>query len=75
LVGLVLRDSTVPQKGAKIFSGDRDVGWISSAVKSPKLGKSIALAFPLRDFSKPGTELSVDVEGNRLPATVHALPF
>lgn len=75
LVGLLLRDSTVPPKGAKLFSGDREVGWISSAVKSPKLGQSIALGFPLRDFSKPGTQLSVDVEGKRLAATVHALPF
>ena len=75
LVGLILKDSTVPQKGAKLFSGDREVGWVSSAVKSPKLGQCIALGFPLRDFSKPGTELSIDVEGHRLPATVHALPF
>jgi aminomethyltransferase len=75
LVGLILKDSTIPPKGAKLFSGDREVGWISSAVNSPKLGHTIALGFPLRDFSKPGTELSVELEGNRLPATVHALPF
>jgi glycine cleavage system T protein len=75
LAGLVLRDSTIPHKGAKLLSGDREVGWISSAVKSPRLGKSIALGFPLRDFSKPGTELDVEVGGNRLPAIVHALPF
>jgi glycine cleavage system T protein len=75
LVGLVLGDSSVPRKGAKLFSGDREVGWISSAVNSPRLGKSIALGFPLRDFSKPGTVLSVDVEGKRLPAIVQALPF
>jgi glycine cleavage system T protein len=75
LAGLVLRDSTIPHKGAKLLSGDREVGWISSAVKSPRRGKSIALGFPLRDFSKPGTELDVEVEGNRLPAIVHALPF
>jgi glycine cleavage system T protein (aminomethyltransferase) len=75
LVGLVLKDATLPQKGAKLYSGDREVGWISSAVNSPKLGQSIALGFPLRDFSKPGTELSVEVEGARLRATVHPLPF
>jgi folate-binding protein YgfZ len=75
LAGLVLRDSTIPHKGAKLLSGDREVGWISSAVKSPRLGKSIALGFPLRDFSKPGTELDVEVGGNRLPAIVHAPPF
>lgn len=75
LVGLVLKDATLPRKGAKLYSGDREVGWISSAVNSPKLGRSIALGFPLRDFSKPGTELSVEVEGARSRATVHALPF
>jgi len=31
--------------------------------------------FPIRDFSKPGTELTVEANGNRLPATVQALPF
>lgn len=75
LVGLLLKDSTIPQHGAKLFSGDREVGWISSAVNSPKMGQSIALGFPLRDFSRPGTELTVDAQGKRVPATVHALPF
>ena len=75
LVGLVLKNASLPQRGAKLFSGEREVGWISSAVESPKLGKSIALGFPLRDFSKPGTELDVDVGGERLSAIVQTLPF
>ncbi|MBD0315464.1 MAG: aminomethyl transferase family protein [Nitrospiraceae bacterium] len=75
LVGLTVKDSTVPPKGSKLFSGDREVGWISSAVRSPQLGQVIALAFPLRDFSKPGTEVTVDVDGKRLPATVQDLPL
>jgi glycine cleavage system aminomethyltransferase T len=65
----------VPPKGAKLFSGDREVGWISSAVRSPQLNKVIAFGFPLRDFSKPGTELAVEIDGSRHEATVHALPF
>jgi aminomethyltransferase len=75
LVGLVLKDSTIPPHKARLFSGDREVGWISSAVRSPKLGQVIALGFPLRDFSKPGTELTVEVEGKKLDAKVHPLPF
>ena len=75
LVGLLLDDPTIPSRGAKLFSGDREVGWISSAIRSPQLGRVIALGFPLRDFSKPGTALSVEVDGKRLPATVEALPF
>lgn len=75
LVGLVLKDSIVPPHGAKLYSGDREVGWISSAVRSPQLNKTVAFGFPLRDFGKPGTALAVDVEGARHPATVHTLPF
>ena len=75
LVGLALRDLGVPPHGAKLYSGDREVGWISSAVRSPLLNKTIAFGFPLRDFSKPGTELAVEFEGGRHPATVQTLPF
>jgi glycine cleavage system T protein len=75
LVGLVLHDSTVPSKEAKLFSGDREVGWISSAVRSPQLNKVIAFGFPLRDFSAPDTALTVEVDGTRHEATVHSLPF
>ncbi|MGZ8385205.1 MAG: CAF17-like 4Fe-4S cluster assembly/insertion protein YgfZ [Nitrospira sp.] len=75
LVGLVLHDSVVPSHGTKLYSGDREVGWISSAVRSPQLNKTIAFGFPLRDFSKPGTELTVEFEGGRHPATIQTLPF
>ena len=75
LAGLVLKDSIVPPHGAKLYSGDREVGWISSAVRSPQLNKVIAFGFPLRDFSKPGTELTVEFRGGRHPATIQTLPF
>jgi folate-binding protein YgfZ len=75
LVGLTLADAIVPVSGAKLYSGEREVGWISSAVLSPTLGKAIALGFPLRDFTKPGTEMAVDAGGKRILATVHELPF
>lgn len=75
LVGLIIRDSVVPLPGAKLYSGDREVGWISSAVHSPQLNKVIAFGFPLRDFSTAGTELTVECGGNKHAATTHTLPF
>jgi len=75
LVGLVVEDAVLPPLGAKLFSGEREVGWVSSSVWSPALGKVIALGFPLRDFTSPGTALTLEVNGERKPATVHALPF
>jgi glycine cleavage system T protein (aminomethyltransferase) len=75
LVGLALKGPALPTKGAKLFSGDREVGWISSAVHAPSLNRIIALGFPLRDFSNPGTALTVDIDGQRHDATVQQLPF
>ncbi len=75
LVGLVLQDSVIPPHGAKLYSGDREVGWVSSAIHSPQFNKPIAFGFPLRDFSAAGTELTVECDGSKHAATIHALPF
>src|SRR5262249_54198171 len=75
LVGLVVKGAVVPPKGAKLFSGDREVGWISSATLSPELKTPIAFGFPLRDFSTAGTALTIEAGGTKYDATVQALPF
>jgi len=77
LVGLVLEKGPgpLPEHGAKIFSGDREVGWVSSSAFSPVLNKPLAFGFSLRDFSKPDTELTMEIQGQRHRATVHSLPF
>ena len=77
LVGFVIETPAphLPQPGAKLFSGEREVGWISSTAYSPTLNQSIALGFPLRDFTKPGMELTVEIQAERHRATVQALPF
>lgn len=72
---LVLLDPVMPIKGAKIFSGEREIGWISSAAHSPSFGCTVAFGFPLRDFSNPGTSLAVDINGQRYDATVRPMPL
>ena len=77
LVGLVIDSpqTMVPPVNAKVFSGTREVGWVSSAIHSPTLNKIIAFGFPLRDFTAPGTALDVEINGQRQPAVVQTLPF
>jgi folate-binding protein YgfZ len=75
LVGLVVKGSVVPPKGAKLLSGSREVGWVSSATLSPEVKGPIAFGFPLRDFSAAGTILSIEADGARYEATVQPLPF
>jgi folate-binding protein YgfZ len=71
LVGLILDGDQVPDAGAMIRSGDRDVGHVTSSAASPALKRSIALAYVHRDFLEPGTVVSVGEQR----AEVTALPF
>jgi len=77
MVGLLIDspNNQIPEHGAKIFSGDREVGWVSSAAFSPLLKKPVAFGFPLRDFTKPQTELTIEFAEQRHPAVVQELPF
>lgn len=77
MVGLVLEAEVpqLPETGAKIFSGTREVGWVSSSTHSPLVKKPIALGFPLRDFTQPQTKLEIEISEQRVPASVCALPF
>ncbi len=49
----------------------KDVGWITSATQSNRLGKEIALGYVKRGFNQPGTKLSA----GQLPVEVVDLPF
>ena len=51
-------DDEPPNPGAKLFNGDREAGWVTSAAISPRLGP-IGLGYVHRDWSSPGVRLSV----------------
>ena len=59
LVGLALSGDVVPPSGARVFAGDRDVGWVTSAAWSWRLGHGVALAYVRREQLEPGTTLIV----------------
>ena len=77
LVGLVIEgtEKDLPEAGAKLFSGTREVGWVSSSTFSLLLQKPIALGFPLRDFTLPATQLEVEIQDKKFSASVSDLPF
>ena len=55
--------------GDKVFSAEREVGFITSFAESPALGP-IALGYVHRDFVAPGTALTVASAGGRREARV-----
>jgi len=47
----------LPAKGDKLFKGDKEVGHITSAVKSPALQANVALGYVRREADQAGAEL------------------
>lgn len=68
LVGLRI-DGALPLRGARLSTGEREIGSITSAARSPRLG-SIALGYVHRDFVNTGTQISVETPDGAATATV-----
>ena len=60
LVGLRFQSDVVPPAGARIRTGDREIGEVTSSTRSPALQAPIALGYVHRDFVEPGTKVAVD---------------
>jgi folate-binding protein YgfZ len=67
-------DGPEPARGARLFAGDREVGAVTSAARSPRHG-TIAMGYLHRDFVAPGTIVEVDGAGTRATATVTGRPM
>ncbi|MCT2559624.1 glycine cleavage system aminomethyltransferase GcvT [Tsuneonella sp. YG55] len=74
-VGLALEGRAAAREGAKVFSGDSEVGTVTSGGFSPTLGHPIAMAYVDAAQAAKGTELELEVRGKRLPARVVPMPF
>jgi folate-binding protein YgfZ len=70
LVGLSI-DGPKPEANAKLFAGEREVGWITSAALSPRLG-TVALGYVHRDFSSPSTELTLASADGPVPVRLRS---
>ena len=72
LVGLTCDAAApVPPAGARIASGEREIGRVTSAAWSPALERPIALGYVHRDFVEPGTPVTID----SAESVVAALPI
>lgn len=58
-----------------VSEGSNQVGYVTSAIHSPRLNKSIALALVTRDFSALGQKVTVETEVGTRSAMVVPKPF
>jgi folate-binding protein YgfZ len=72
LVGVQFSAGPVPH-GSLLFAEGKEVGRVTSSVRSPRWGTAIGLAYVRRGYQEPGTSLEVEAAGGRSPAQVIAL--
>ena len=77
LRGLRLADDLeiLPARGDKLFHAGKEVGHITSAVRSPALGANLALGYVRREANQIGNELILPTATGESPARIVALPF
>jgi len=74
-VGFVCDGTDVPEVRSTVQAQGKEAGYITTAVLSPSLGKTIALGFVSRIAGEPGTEVVLAGKTASLAARVAALPI
>ena len=75
LRGFEIMSDTPPRSGDRLLDGDKEIGWITSAVVSPTLGKTIGIGYVRSAFTDEGSRVEIETADSRVDATVRLLPF
>lgn len=75
LSGLNVSGQLVPRRGDVVEKEGKEIGFVTSAIKSPSLGSVIALAYVKHGFFEHGNEVKVHIEAQSISATVTKIPF
>jgi len=75
LVGFEMVDRLIARDGCAAFSGDREIGRVTTGAPSVFLRKNIGMALVSSECSAPGTEIHIGIRTHRAVARVVSLPF
>jgi folate-binding protein YgfZ len=67
--------ATLPQHGDKLLHDGKEVGFITSALRSPTFRANIALGYIRRECNQPGTALTLRTVAGEFPVSIIPLPF
>ncbi len=74
-VGVVLKEKAIARAGSELYVADTKIGELTSGTLSITLGYPIGMGYADVAYTTPGTAITVDVRGKRIPAEIIALPF
>jgi aminomethyltransferase len=75
LIGLKLIDKGIARDGCKIFSNDKEVGYVTSGTFSPSLNQAIAIALVESQVKQDNSEIYVEIRDKMKKAAICKLPF
>jgi len=77
VVGLELADELreLPRKGDKLVIEGKEIGIVTSAVRSARLNKNLGLGYVRREVRKPGASVTVRSSSGESTARLAELPF
>lgn len=64
-----------PRPHYAIFRGDERIGEVNSGTLSPSLGYGIGMAYLPTEHAKIGTELQIEIRGQKFPAVIEKKPL
>lgn len=75
LRGLEIHAAKGPEQNDRIFSNEKEIGWITSATYSPTLEKPIGLGYVRTLATEAGSRVQIETSAGRVNGTVVLLPF
>ncbi len=76
LSGFKMIDRGIPRHGYDLVDAEGSkIGIVTSGTQSPSLNQGIGMGYLKKEYTKPGSEIYVDIRGRRLKAEVVKLPF
>ena len=75
LRGIEIDAENPVQQKSLIYSGDKEIGWITSSAYSPIIRKPIALGYVRTAFTEQGSRIQIEISEGRVDGTVIVLPF
>ena len=76
LIAFKMTDKSAPPRPHyKIFSGEKEIGIVTSGTQSPSLNLGIGMGFVPPALAKPDTKIEIEIRGRRFAAVVVPKPI
>ncbi|WP_050615744.1 glycine cleavage system aminomethyltransferase GcvT [Bacillus testis] len=75
LVGLEMIGRGIPRHGYKVFSGEQEIGAVTTGTQSPTLNKAVGYALIDAAYAEIGDVLTVEIRNKRIEAKITGTPF